>query len=92
MNKKLSDTINRKFTKTISVDEYEVETDTGFVDILTVNETVPYLKYIIRTSNGKELECADNHILFRENFEEVFAKDLIVGDKILTNDGVEFIT
>ena len=92
MNKKLSDTINRKFTETINITDYEVETDTGFVDIVSINKTIPYLKYIIKTSNGKELECADDHILFTEDLEEKFAKNFVIGEKIYTIDGIEVVT
>ena len=92
MNKKLSDTINRKFTETINITDYEVETDTGFVDIVSINKTIPYLKYIIKTSNGKELECADDHILFTEGLEEKFAKNFVIGEEIYTIDGIEVVT
>ncbi len=92
MNKKLSDTINRKFTETINITDYEVETDTGFVDIVSINKTIPYLKYIIKTSNGKELECADDHILFTEDLEEKFAKNFVIGEEIYTIDGIEVVT
>ena len=92
MNNKLSDTINRKFTEIIDVTDYEVETDDGFADIVSINKTIPYLKYIIKTSSGKELECADNHILFTEELEEKFAKDFVAGDKIYTINGIETVT
>lgn len=92
MNKNLSDTIDRKFTEIIDVTDYEVETDDGFADIVSINKTIPYLKYIIKTSSGKELECADDHILFTEKLEEKFAKDFAIGDKIYTVNGVETVT
>ena len=92
MNKNLSDTIDRKFTEIIDVMDYEVETDDGFADIISINKTIPYLKYIIKTSSGKELECADDHILFTEELEEKFAKDFVAGDKIYTASGVETVT
>lgn len=86
-----SETIKRKFTWSHDASDYEVLTDSGFVDIKTINETVPYLKYIIRTENGKEIECADKHILFRPDLEEVFADELVCGDEILTSDGISAI-
>ena len=92
MNNKLSDTIDRKFTEIIDVTDYEVETDDGFADIVSINKTIPYLKYIIKTSSGKELECADDHILFTEELEEKFAKDFAIGDKIYTINGIETVT
>ncbi len=89
MNKKLSDTINRKFTNSFEITDFEVETDTGYVDIVALHETIPYLKYIIKTKNGYELECADDHILFTENMEEKFAKNFCIGDSIYTDQGVD---
>lgn len=87
-----SETIERKFTETITITDYEVETDYGFADIVSFNKTVPYLKYIIETNNGKQLICADNHIVFNENMEETFVKELNIGDTIITKDGKEQIT
>ena len=86
-----SETVNRKFTWSQNIFDYEVETDNGFVDIVAIHQTIPYLKFIIKTKN-KTLECADDHILFNNNMDEVFAKELNVGDLILTKDGVEEIT
>jgi len=87
-----SEQITRKFTLQQTVNDYEIETDTGFVDIISLNKTIPYLKYIIETENGKKLECADNHILFTDKMEEIFAKELKIGDLILTKDGVETVS
>jgi ATP-dependent Clp protease ATP-binding subunit ClpC len=43
--------------------------------------------YHLKLSDGKELKCADNHIVFYKDFVEVFVKDLNIGDEILTDDG-----
>lgn len=91
-NKTLSDNTIRKFIDTINVTDFEVETDSGYVDIVAIHETVPYEKYVIRTEGGFELECADTHILFDENLNEKYAKDFMNGDKILTRDGVDVIS
>lgn len=88
---KKSDKIERKFVNTINVNDFEVLTDNGFVEIITVNETIPYLKYIIKTENHS-IECADDHILFNENMDEVFAKDINVGDFIVTDSGKDVVT
>lgn len=69
-------------------DEYEVLTDTGWSDIISVGKTIPYKLCTIYTTNH-ELTCADEHIVFDENFNEVFTKDLKLGDKIQTDSGVE---
>jgi hypothetical protein len=80
----------KKITKTTKISEYEVLTDDGFVDIVALHETIPYEVYELKLSDGKELKCADNHIVFKHNednpinFDEVFVKDLKLGDKIIT--------
>jgi hypothetical protein len=74
----------KKITKTTKISEYEVLTDYGFVDIEALHETIPYEVYHLKLTDGKELKCADNHIVFDLNFNEVFVKDLKIGDKIVT--------
>ncbi len=74
----------KKITKTTKISEYEVLTDDGFVDIEALHETIPYEVYHLKLSDGKELKCADNHIVFyKDDMEEVFVKNLNIGDKIL---------
>lgn len=76
----------KKITKTTEVSDYAVLTDNGFVDIVSLHETIPYDVYQLNLLDGKELKCADNHIVFySKNNQEVFVKDLISGDKILIN-------
>lgn len=89
---KISDTIERKFIETIAVNDFEINTDDGWHDIVNIHTTTPYIKYIIKTENGKILECADDHIVFKELYEESFVKNLKIGDKILTSDGLEAVT
>lgn len=73
MNK--SEQVNRKFINTWNIENFEIETDTGWVDIVSLNETIPYKKYKIETESGLTLECADTHIVFDENMNEIFVKD-----------------
>ena len=89
---KISDTIERKFIETIAVNDFEINTDDGWYDIVNIHTTTPYIKYIIKTENGKILECADDHIVFKELYEESFVKNLKIGDKILTSDGLDAVT
>lgn len=84
-----SETIERKFIWSKNIEDYEIETDSGFVDVVSINKTIPYLKYIIKTETGKILKCADNHILFTDNMSEIFAKEALPGKYIFTNDGYE---
>ena len=73
MNK--SEQVNRKFINNWNIEDFEIETDTGWVDIISLNETIPYQKYKIITESGLELECADDHIVFDENMNEIFVKE-----------------
>lgn len=84
--------MDKKFISSWNIEDYEIETDTGWSDIIALHKTIPYEIYIIKTSLGKELKCADNHILFNKNHEEVFVKDLNINDIIITCNGVETIT
>ena len=86
---KLSENINRKFVESVPIHEkIEVRSDTGWVDVYKSHKTVEYEVYILRLEDGRELECADDHIVFRSDMEEVFVKDLTHGDVILTDTGL----
>lgn len=91
---KLSDTTTRKFTSIIPVhsNEWSVNTDTGWQPIAEVKQTVKYQVYILALNSGITLECADTHIVFTEEFKEVFVKDLQPGDKIQTFAGAVEVT
>ena len=86
--KKLSDTIVRKFKEIINVSNWQIESDTGWTDIKSVNKTVEYEIYILEFESGRILKCADNHIIIDENYNEVFAKDSL-GMNIMVKDGLD---
>lgn len=87
----LSDNIERKFINTWNIEDFQILTDDGFVDIKSLHETIPYIKYHIETFNGLTLDCADNHIVFDENMNEIFVKNLRNEDKIMTANGIDTI-
>jgi len=62
--------------------DLKVETDTGYETSSNIHITQPFKHYNIETVDGYEIICADNHILFDEEFNEVFTKDLKIGDLI----------
>ena len=78
--------IIRKFTEIYDLSKYdlEIETDDGFVDVISLNKTIPYLKYDVITEDGLSIECANKHIVFNENFDEIFVDELKPGDVIKT--------
>lgn len=82
----------KKFTKTYDLSEYQILTDNGYVDLEYLHETIPYDVWILKLSNGYELECADDHIVFDNDMNEIFVKDLETGDRIKTDDGYAIVT
>lgn len=87
---KLSDTVERKFVDVIQVDDWMIETEEGWVDVTHFNLTVEYEVYQLTTTNCF-VECADDHIVFRETGQEVFVKDLRPGDAIKGQHGTEYV-
>jgi len=86
---KLSDQVTRKFTNSLPISDWEIETDMGWSPITHVHKTIPYEKWRIETKSGLVLECADTHILFDENKNEIFVKDISIGDFISTKCGTD---
>jgi len=90
-----------KFVEAYKCDDLQVLTPNGWVDIEGIGKTIEYDEWRIFTSGGKELICADKHLLYRcdnMNFEnircdltEIYCKDLQLGDFIMTKDGPEMI-
>lgn len=90
----LSDSIIRKFEETYDVSDWEIETDMGWSSIKNIGKTIPYEVLEIETVLGKKLKCADDHILFDDTYDQIFAKDLNKDtrpDKIITKDGAELV-
>lgn len=91
MNSNLSENTYRKFIEQIDVNDYQVETDDGFVDIVSINKTIPYLTYYVETEDDLTLTCADKHIVFKNDYSEVYVEDLKQGDEIITQNGISKI-
>ena len=91
--KNLSSTITRKFINSIELTDWEIETDTGWEDITHIHQTIPYQKWKFQTETGLFLECADDHIIFDSQYNEIFVKDLIPNKThIQTKTGVQLVT
>jgi len=75
---------DKKFTKSWDMNDFSILTDSGFQKLGKLHETIPYEVYHLKLSDGKELKCADKHIVFDTKLNEVFIKDLKVGDEIMT--------
>ena len=62
----LSDTISRKFVDSADASDYEILTDSGWQDCVAAHKTVEYEIWRVKTERHS-LECADDHIAFRED-------------------------
>jgi DNA repair exonuclease SbcCD ATPase subunit len=88
----ISDHVTRKFVDIIDLTGYQIETDTGWEDISSIQKTIDYQAWVVKTQNNKTLRCADDHIVFDENFNEVFVKDLKENiSLIITEDGPSLV-
>lgn len=86
----LSDTIERKFQDVIVIDDgWEIETDTGFKPISKIMKTVPYEEWKLVLEDGFSLDAADDHIVFDQNMNEVFVKNLKINDLVQTKNGLK---
>lgn len=87
-HKKLLD--NYKTTKEIDISNYEIKvlTDVGYQPISYIYNTKPFAIYKVILENGYSIECADKHMLFDENFNIVYADELVESfSKIMTDRG-----
>ncbi len=78
----------KKFTNTHDLSDLglEILTDNGFVDVDKLHETIEYQVYELKLDDGKVLKCADNHIVFNQDFNELFVKDLKINDSVIVNN------
>jgi hypothetical protein len=89
-----------KFLEAYSIDDLMIETPNGWIGLEGIGKTIEYCEYIIRVGDN-ELVCADKHILYKCdnidfdklkcNISEVYAKDLKLGDIIMTQSGPDMI-
>lgn len=89
---KLSDKVKRDFKKVLNISEFEIETDTGWADISCIGKTEKYEIWELSTLGGASLSCADTHIVFTEQFEQIYVKDLKIGSKIITKNGIDIVS
>ena len=82
--------ISKKILYSIKTTNLKVKTDTGYQPVSEIHLTQPFDVYRIDLDNY-HLECADNHIVFDKNFNEVFVKNLKKGDYIITETGIQKI-
>ena len=85
----LSDQITRKFEDVISLDDWLIETDTGWEKLEDIKKTQVYAVYDLQLEDKFSLKGADNHIVFDEFMQEIFIKDLEKNQLIQTKHGLK---
>jgi hypothetical protein len=75
----------------IAYENIKILTDTGFKPLTHLFTTKPFEIYTIELENGYKIDCADNHILFDQNMNEIYACNLKVYDYIQTYQGAQQI-
>lgn len=88
----LSDQVERKFVESYNIDDYLIFTDTGWEKLTNLHKTIPYEIWKIQTESGLSLECADTHIVFDEDMNQIFVNDIEIGTYIQTDFGISRIT
>ncbi len=83
--------LSNKIIDSISLENLEIETDTGFKPISHIHKTKPFEIYKIVLENGMFLECADEHIVFNSLMNQIYIKDLRVGYFVQTDNGLQKI-
>jgi hypothetical protein len=85
--------LDKKFTDSMYLDNWEISTDTGWKRLKAVHKTIPYSVWRIETESGLWLEGADHHIVILDNHKQCFIENLIPNkSKIITKNGVELVT
>lgn len=88
----ISNSVNRKFIDSVDLSHLEIETDTGWATATKILKTIPYAVWQVTTESGILLECADDHILFDDQMNEIFVKNIIpLKTQIQTVNGIELI-
>lgn len=64
----LFETVDRKFIESYEINDFEILTDSGWIDADAIHKTVEYKIWKLSTPSYT-LKCADNHIVFKKNFE-----------------------
>ena len=86
------DDVAKKILNSLDTEDVFISTDTGWERVSQIHSTQPYDVWEVRLQNGMYIEGADRHILFDSQWNQVWIRDLRVGDQIITKDGPISVT
>jgi hypothetical protein len=78
---------DRKFTASAYCEDLAVKTDIGYSKVKQILETVQYDTYKLTLEDNFVLECADDHLVIKPNYEQIQVKKLTSTDYVITKDG-----
>lgn len=90
-NERIVGTPKRKFIESFFELGFFVDSDTGFEPVSESHKTIKYQIWNLNTESHS-LQCADDHIVFDVLGNEIFVKNLKVGEYIRTENGLEKVT
>ena len=76
-----------KLIKSFKLNDISVANENGWTNATHIHLTKPFEIYKLKLKNGLTLECADEHIVFTEGYEEKWVKDLTTDDYVITQYG-----
>lgn len=79
---------NKKFIEVFDTDEWEVETDTGWEDVVASGKTIKYKIFELILENNLVLRGADNHIVINDKNKEVYLCELKINDYVKVKNGI----
>ena len=89
------DDCTKKIVETKELDGVNVLTDTGYHKATHIHRTQPYTVYDVEFTDGTNIECADNHIMYLYNgggyYHPVDVPQVNVGDKLVSKDGYKIV-
>lgn len=77
-----------KLIKSFELSGISVANENGWTNATHIHLTKPFEIYKLKLENGLTLECADEHIVFTEGYQEKWVKDLTVNDYVITEYGL----
>lgn len=80
--------VEEKIIHTKGLDNYEIYTDDGWKDLTEVHKTKKYEVWELRLET-RVLRCADEHIVVLSDGFQVYVSDLMVGDYVCVDGGIE---
>ena len=91
--------INKKIVNTIELDDINVLSEDGYHRATHIHITQPYTVYDIEFTDGTNIECADNHVMYLylsdsdkyPNRYSVYASQVVPGYKLVSKNGYKTV-